>query len=86
MPQGRLKQSVEYIQFFTSIGAAALVTWVVWRLVEEPMAYAETNAQLPMVQNSNGWLSILVDNLPLMFLFIAGMGALSYTVFRSTFR
>lgn len=81
-----LHQSIEYVQFFVSIGAAAVLSWVVWELEATPTTYTADNASLPLVQTSNQWFDTLIQNLPLVFLFIAGMGALAMTVFKSQFR
>ena len=80
-----LRQSVEYIQFFASIGAAAIVSWLVIELTNTPLNYVSTNAETKLVEQSNNWFDILITNLPIIFLFIAGMGAISFTVFKSEF-
>jgi len=80
-----LRQSVQYIQFFASLGAAAVIAWLVVELTNDPLAYVETNAETELVAQSNNWFDILISNLPIVFLFIAGMGAISYTVFTSQF-
>jgi hypothetical protein len=80
-----LRQSVEYIQFFASIGAAAIVSWLVIELTNTPLNYVSTNAETELVEQSNNWFDILITNLPIIFLFIAGMGAISFTVFKSEF-
>jgi len=80
-----LRQSVEYMQFFASIGAAAVVSWLVVELTKDPLNYVGTNAEVELVAKSNNWFDILITNLPIVLLFIAGMGTISYTVFKSQF-
>lgn len=77
--------SIEYMQFLTSVGAAAAVSWVVFELTAEPIAYTTNNTQLALVNRSNSWFDAIINNLPVVLLFIAGMGAISLTVFRSKF-
>jgi len=80
-----LRQSVEYMQFFASIGAAAVVSWLVVELTNDPLNYVGANAEVELVAKSNNWFDILITNLPIVLLFIAGMGTISYTVFKSQF-
>ena len=85
MRDDHLPQSVEIVQFFSTLGAGAIVTWVVWELVAAPLAYTGDNATLPLVANSNEWFDVLINNLPIAFLFIAAMGSIAYTVFKTQF-
>lgn len=81
----QLNQSVEYLQFFSTLGAGAIVIWVVWELVAQPMAYVDNHAQNGLVQTSNQWFDTLIQYLPVAFLFIAAMGSIVWTVFKSSY-
>jgi len=85
MHRNQLPQSIEIVQFFGSLGAGAIVAWVVWELVAAPLGYVDANASLEIVTRSNEWLDILIQNLPLAFLFIAAMGSIAWTVFKTQF-
>lgn len=85
MPRDHLPQSIEIVQFFSTLGAGAIVAWVVWELVADPLTYVDNNATLELVLRSNEWLNILIENLPLLFLFIAAMGSIAITVFKTQF-
>jgi len=81
----QLQQSVEYVQFFASLGAGAAVTWVVWELTERPRTYNQNNASLELVANSTDWFGAVIDNLPVIFLFIAALGSIAWTVYKTNF-
>jgi hypothetical protein len=70
---------------FSTLGAGAIVIWVVWELVAQPMAYVENNAQNELVKTSNEWFDVLIQNLPLAFLFIAAMGSIAFTVYKTAY-
>jgi len=83
--RARVEQSVEYIQFFATAAAGVVVTWVVWEITEAPRAYNDANASLELVKQSNNWMQLLVDNLPIIFLFIASLGSIAWTVYKTSF-
>jgi len=85
MPRSQLPQSVEYVQFFSTLAAGAIVSWIVWEMVKAPRAYNEANATDPLVVSSNEWFRLLIENLPVIFLAIAVMGSIAWTVYRSNF-
>jgi hypothetical protein len=84
MARDQLPQSVQIVQFFASLGGGAVVIWVVWELVAEPLDYVGANAT-GLVATSNEWFDILIQNLPIAFVFIAAMGSIAWTVFATRF-
>jgi len=80
-----LPQSIEIVQFFATLGGGAIVAWVVWEVVAAPQQYIKQNATLGIVKRSAEWMTVTVDNLPLLFLFFAAMGSLAWTVFKTRF-
>lgn len=85
MGRDELHQSIEFVQFFATLGGGAIVTWVVWKLVEAPLAYTGENATSDLMIESNEWFDVLVTNLPVAFLFIAALGSIAWTVYRTNF-
>ena len=85
MSRSSLRQSTSVISFFGSVGAAALVTWVVWKLAVEPMSYVDETAQLEIVRRNHEWNEVLLNNLPVLFLFIAVAGSISMVVYQTRF-
>lgn len=85
MMRGRLNQSVGYIEFVASLGAGAIVAWVVTMLAGDQLDYVAANSSNSLVQQSNQWLSILVENLPVVFLLIAAAGGVAWAVFQTSF-
>lgn len=83
--RGRVRQSVGIAEFFASLAAGAIVTWVVWAAVDGPLAYASGTATNDQVVQSNEWFQILVDNLPILFLLIASAGGIAWAVFQTEF-
>jgi len=81
----QLNQSVEYVSYFASLGAGAIVVWVVWRITDPAMASTQASVEGELATRSTGWFDALVNNLPLVFLGIASIGAISAVVFRSNF-
>ena len=81
----RLEQSVGYMEFFASLGAGAIVAWVVTTLAGEQLNYVGANASNSLVQQSNQWLTVLVENLPVVFLLIAAAGGVAWAVFQTNF-
>jgi len=80
-----LRQSVGYVSLFTSLGAGAIMTWIVWRLVETPQARIGDNAQLEAVRRSHQWTELLLNNLPIIFLLIAVVGSIAFTVYQTRY-
>jgi len=78
-------QSVGIVRFFASLGAGAAVVWAVQRLVDAPLTYAENEAQLSIVQQSNAWFQTLVENLPILFLLLASMGGIAWAIYQTNF-
>jgi flagellar biosynthesis protein FlhB len=85
MATGRVSQSLGIVDFFASLAAGGIVTWVVWKATAEPMSTVGSAAQNSMVQESNTWFQILLDNLPLLFLLIACLGGVAWAVFQTEF-
>jgi uncharacterized membrane protein YhdT len=84
MARQTLHQSIEYIQLFSTLAAGAIVTWIVWELTAAPLSYTQSNAT-GLVAESNQWFQVAVQNLPVFFLFIAAMGSIAWTVYKSNF-
>lgn len=81
----RRAQSVGFVHFFATLGAGAVVVWVVQRVVDSQLAYMQTNASVDTVQQSNQWFSILVENLPTVFLLLAAIGGIAWAVFQTNY-
>jgi hypothetical protein len=73
------------VQFFAALGAGAVVIWMVDSVVDAPMTYVSSNAQNQLVIDSQQWFSILLENLPIVFLMIAALGGISWAVFQTEF-
>mgnify|MGYP006866530681 FL=1 len=85
MSREELHQAVGFVQFFAALGAGAVVIWMVDAVVESPMTYVSANAQNQLVIESQQWFSILIENLPIVFLMIAALGGISWAVFQTEF-
>lgn len=85
MTRTELRQSVGYMSFFTSLAAAAIVTWTVWKLSIQPMNYIGDNAQLSIVLSSKQWTETLLNNLPAIFLIMAVAGSIAFVVYQTRF-
>jgi hypothetical protein len=81
----QLRQSVGFVSFFSSLGAGAIVVWIVWTLSEKPMTSLGTEATHPMVQRSHGWTEILLTNLPIIFLLTAVVGSIGFVIYQTRF-
>jgi len=82
---GRLRQSVGIMDFIASLGGAAIVSWVVIELASPQISRNGANATNSLVQQSNTWMATVVEYLPVVFLFIAAVGALAFVVFETQF-
>lgn len=80
-----LRQSVGYVELFSSLGAAAIMTWIVWRLAETPQSRIGDKAQLESVRRSHQWTELLLNNLPIIFLLIAVVGSIAFTVYQTRY-
>lgn len=80
-----MRQSVGIVEFFSSLGAGAVITWLVWKLANEPMGYIGDNAQLSEVSQSHQWTGLLLDNLPIVFLIIAVVGSIAFVTYQTRF-
>lgn len=80
-----LNQSVEYISYFASLVGGAIIVWLVWEITDRPMQSTQASVEGELATRSAGWFDVLVSNLPLVFLGIASIGAISAVVFRSNF-
>lgn len=80
-----LRQSVGYMELVTSLAAGAIVTWLVWTASEDGMASLNERAQLAEVRRSVQWTEVLLNNLPVIFLIIAVVGSLAFTVYQTRF-
>lgn len=85
MRQAELKQSLGFVQFFTSLAGGVIIVWLVWNLSETPMASINERAQLESVRRSAEWTEILLNNLPLLFLLMAVVGSIAWVVFQTRF-
>jgi hypothetical protein len=85
MSREELQQAVGFVQFFAALGAGAVVIWMVDSVVDAPMTYVSSNAQNQLVIDSQQWFSILLENLPIVFLMIAALGGISWAVFQTEF-
>lgn len=81
----QLRQSVGFVSFFSSLGAGAIVIWIVWKLSERPMSQLGSQATHPMVQRSHQWTEILLTNLPIVFLLTAVVGSIGFVVYQTRF-
>jgi len=79
----RLNQSIGFVELFASLAGAGVLTWIVWRLAEEPMAASRRNAQLESVQRSLQWTDQLLFFLPVLFLLTAVVGSIAWAVFQT---
>jgi hypothetical protein len=80
-----LQQSVGLVHFFATLGGGVAVVWVVQRLVGDQLAYVDSNATVSLVKESNAWFQVLVENLPVLFLLIASMAGLAWTVYQTRY-
>jgi hypothetical protein len=80
-----LRQSVGVMEFFASLGGAAIVSWVVVELAGPQLTYANNNATNSLVATSNQWFSAVVENLPIIMLFIAVVGSLAFVVYQTRY-
>lgn len=85
MMRTQLRQTVSIVEFFSSLGAGAVIIWIVWKLAVSPMTYIGDNAQLAPVQRSFQWTEILLNNLPIMFAIIAVVGSIAFVVYQTGF-
>lgn len=85
MKRAKLRQSVGYVSLFSSLGAAAVVTWITWKLAVEPMSYIGDNATNTLVRKNHQWTTILLDNLPIVFVLIAMVGSIAFVVYQTRF-
>jgi len=76
-------QSIGLVNFLASLGAGAVIVWVVRRLTANQMSYMDTNATVGAVQQSQDWFAVLIENLPVLFLLIACMGGIAWSVYQS---
>ena len=81
----RRAQSVGFVHFFATLGAGAAVVWVVRRVVGDQLTFMDNNATVGTVQQSNQWFSILVENLPTVFLLLAAVGGIAWAVFQTNY-
>jgi Na+-transporting methylmalonyl-CoA/oxaloacetate decarboxylase beta subunit len=80
-----LPQSVGLVHFFATLGGGVVIVWVVQRLVGDQLTYIDNNATVSLVQDSNAWFQVLVENMPVLFLLIASMGGLAWTVYQTRY-
>lgn len=85
MSRARLEQSVGYLSLFSTLGAGAIMTWVLWKLGAQPMGYLEDNAQLEPVRRSVQWNEVLLNNFPVIVLLFAVVGSLAFVVYQTRF-
>lgn len=85
MTRTALRQSVSYVEFFSSLAAGAIVTWIIWMIAKKPMTYLGDNAQLSIVRRNNQWTEILLNNLPVLFAIIAIIGSIAIVVYVTRF-
>jgi hypothetical protein len=78
-------QSVGLVRFFGSLGAGAVIVWIVQRLTADQLDYIDQNATVSAVQQSNAWFEVLVNNLPILFLLLAAMGGLAWSVYQTRY-
>ena len=78
-------QSIGIVRFFASLGGGAAVVWAVQRVVGDSLDFAEQEAQLSIVQQSNAWFRVLVENLPVLFLLIASMGGIAWAIYQTNY-
>lgn len=85
MIQTRLEQSVGYMELFTSLGAGAVVVWVVWKLSVQPMNYIDSEATVESVRRSHQWTDLFLTHLPVVFLLITVAGSIAFVVYQTRF-
>ncbi len=85
MRRASLEQSVGYLSLFSTLGAGAIITWVLWRLSEQPMGYLGDNAELEPVRRSVQWNEVLLNNFPVIVLIFAVAGSIAFTVYQTRF-
>lgn len=84
-PPPTLRQSVGFVEFFSSLAGGAIVIWITWRIAEAPMANMSNNAQLEEVRRSVRWTELLLNNLPAIFLLTAVVGSIAFAVFQTRY-
>jgi hypothetical protein len=86
--RARVNQSVGIMQVFVSLGAGAVIVWLVQRLAPAQRQYVATSKAMEnsLFASSTEWFQVLLTNLPIIFLGIVGMGGIAFAVFQSSFR
>lgn len=84
----RLNQSVGIMQVFVSLGAGAVIVWLVQRLTPAQRSFVKSSDAMSnsLFASSTEWFQVLITNLPIIFLGIVGMGGIAFAVFQSSFR
>lgn len=70
--------SVGIGQFLSGLVVAAIVTWIVRKLVNPILDTSASVAQFAQVERAVGWFQILVENFPALFLLLGATGALAW--------
>lgn len=83
--KGSLEQSNGFMQLVTSLAGGAVVVFIVWMAAEDGMASLDQRAQLEEVRRSVQWTEIMLNQLPVIFLIIAVVGSLAFTVYQTRF-
>jgi hypothetical protein len=83
----QLNQSVGFIQFFVSLGAGAIMFWMVNELVPQQRDFVKTSKAMEnsLFASSTEWFQVLITNLPIIILGIASIGGIAFAVSQSRF-
>jgi branched-subunit amino acid ABC-type transport system permease component len=82
-----LNQSVGFMQFFVSLGAGAVIYWLVQELVPAQRSYVSSSKAMEnsLFAASTEWFQVLVTNLPIILLGICSIGGLAFAVAQTRF-
>jgi len=85
MPRTQLRQSVGIVSFFASLGLAAVIVWLMWRLSEPAMGTLNNSSTVPEVRQSVQWTETLLTNMPVVFVLMAVVGGIAFVVYQTRF-
>jgi len=82
-----VNQSVGFMQFFVSLGAGAIIVWIVQELVPAQRTYVKGSDAMSnsLFASSTEWFQVLITNLPILMLGISAVGGLTFAVYKSSF-
>jgi TRAP-type C4-dicarboxylate transport system permease small subunit len=85
MRRTQLRQSVGVVNLFASLGLAAVMIWITWKLSAPAMTVMDSEATTQEVVRSVQWTDTLLTNLPIVFVLMAVVGGIAFVVFQTRF-